>query len=349
MLRVLCLVVVLQLALSKSVQKQANVGDFDMLFGGPSARQDPVPILGGPSARQLDFGNLFETDLTTDAKFEEAVKAAAAQKLREQQTPSENLFKREASNIVTCVYCDNRCVASAQASGYTQAKDYFDVAIGEMNRIVQDPDFGLDSEMSFELKFLMLPYTITEMSWFFDYSVSTSEELLTAINNKFWADTGLYNTATGNGCDVDFLVGAQLDPAWQYMGSVQGIANMFQLCLKAYSTVSMNSNPILTAKLMTHEFGHMIGMYHDGSLNSAFTGMASYFDAGNMLADCAGKFATLQGSCTAGDSGCNSGKCIMAPTVDGTEFSGCSLAYYDMFKCLVDVMPTFYSDNCIKV
>ena len=39
---------------------------------------------------------------------------------------------------------------------------------------------------------------------------------------------------------------------------------MFQLCLKAYSTVSMNSNPMLTAKLMTHEFGHMIGMYHDG-------------------------------------------------------------------------------------
>lgn len=347
MLRVLCLAVVWQLALSKSVQKQANVGDFDTLFGGPSARQDAVPILGGPSERQLDFGNLFENDLTTDAKFAEAVKAAAAQNLSK-RPGHENLFKRDASRIVTCVYCDNRCVASALASGYAQAKDYFDITIGEMNRIVQDPDEGLDGEMSFELKFLMLPYTITEMSWFFDYSVSTSEELLTAINNKFWADTGLYNTATGNGCDVDFLVGAQLDPAWQYMGSVQGIANMFQLCLKAYSTVSMNSNPMLTAKLMTHEFGHMIGMYHDGSLNAAFTSMASYFDAGNMLADCAGEFAALQGSCTSGDSGCASGRCIMSPTVDGTEFSDCSLAYYDMFKCLVGVMPTFYSDLCTK-
>ena len=48
-------------------------------------------------------------------------------------------------------------------------------------QIVQDTEEGLDGEMSFELKFLMLPYTITEMSWFFDYSVSTSEELVREV------------------------------------------------------------------------------------------------------------------------------------------------------------------------
>ena len=37
---------------------------------------------------------------------------------------------------------------------------------------------GLDAGMDFELTFVMLPYTITEMSWFFDYSATTSEQLV---------------------------------------------------------------------------------------------------------------------------------------------------------------------------
>jgi len=110
----------------------------------------------------------------------------------------------------TCVYCDERCVARATASGYASAKDYFDVTIGEMNRIVQS---GLDEGMSFELTFVLLPYTVTEMSWFFDYSATTSEELLAGI----YHDGGLNAAFTSmaeeftpgrmlGGCEAEFDV-----------------------------------------------------------------------------------------------------------------------------------------------
>ena len=44
-----------------------------------------------------------------------------------------------------------------------------------------------------------------------------------------------------NGCDLDYLAGAPTDPAWNYMGSIEGIANMFQMCLGSFSTVEMVS------------------------------------------------------------------------------------------------------------
>ena len=45
--------------------------------------------------------------------------------------------KRDASpsNVVTCVYCDARCVAQTAASGYATPQDYFTQAINEMTRV----------------------------------------------------------------------------------------------------------------------------------------------------------------------------------------------------------------------
>jgi len=299
---------------------------------------DILGLLGGSGAameaRDVHQDTFVETLRTAAQEFEAKRELAKAERA-----------EAPARRVVTCVYCDNRCVAKAASSGYASAKDYFDVTIAEMNRIVQS---GLDENMSFELTFVLLPYTITEMSWFFDYSATTSEELLTAINNKFWKDSGLFDMAAGNGCDVDFLAGAPEDPAWNYMGSIEGIANMFQLCLSSYSTVMMNPNPVSLAKLMTHEFGHMLGIYHDGALNVAFTGMAEYFAPGQMMGECETEFEVLTGACNVGSVGCPSGKCIMAATVDGTEWSDCSKAYYSMYNCLVDVMPTYYSDTCTQ-
>jgi len=324
-----------------SRQEMPELGDLFKPAEGE--RQEPNLILGGSSGAHQARDINEQTDRFMETMQEAAKKFNAKREL-------ERAARAEAGNhhVVTCVYCDNRCVAKAKASGYDDSKEYFDMVIGEMNRIIK----GLDEGMDFELTFVMLPYTITEMSWFFDYSATTSEQLLTAINNKFWKDSGLYSMAQTQGCDIDFLVADGSDPAWNYMGSIAGIANMFQLCQAAYSTVLMNPNPISLAKLMTHEYGHMIGLYHDGALNVAFTSMKSptdYFAPGQMMAGCAAEYDDADAACNAGSVGCPSGKCIMAATVDGTDWSDCSKAYYSMFNCLVDTMPMYYNDACTKL
>merc|ERR1711884_279629 len=76
--------------------------------------------------------------------------------------------------------------------------------------------------------------------------------------------------------------------------------------------------------------------------------MASYFAPGQMLGGCQQEFTDLSAACTAGSSACPSGKCIMAATVDGTDWSDCSRAYYSMYNCLTGVMPTYYNDACVN-
>ena len=63
----------------------------------------------------------------------------------------------------------------ALESGYATSKAYFDVAIEQMNKIVHE---GLDPDLTFELTFVLSPQSVTEMSWFFDYSATTAEQLV---------------------------------------------------------------------------------------------------------------------------------------------------------------------------
>merc|ERR1712012_21618 len=278
----IALVIMAPAAQCKSVERrdrQAPIGD-----GGVMGKMEAPPINNGNmeglfSGKALD--NL-QRDVHTDS-FKETLQMVAKeyqgkQLRREPSTRGSDHIGQQ--HVVTCVYCDTRCVKRATDSGYANAQAYFDVAIEQMNTI----GAGLNDQMTFELSFVLLPYAVTEMSWFFDYSAKNSQELLTAINNKFWKDSGLYAMAAGNGCDLDYLVADSSDSAWSYMGSIAGIANMFQLCLGSYSTVMMDANPVEMAKLMAHEYGHMIGIYHDGEIDAAFSGMSGYFDEGQMLA-----------------------------------------------------------------
>jgi len=375
----IALVVMAPAAQCKSVDKRdadSHGIDVDDLFKLPSIQMKKAPIGGeggvdrqappigqeGGMGRQMPFE--FDTDsLFTEEnlqardvnehtdRFMETLKLAAAehqgkQLKRKLDTRGEGHFGTH--HVVTCVYCDSRCEARAKNSGYADAKAYFEQAIAQMNTIVQG---GLNENMDFELMFVLLPYKITEMSWYFDYSAQDSVQLLTGINNNFWKESGLYKTAATNGCDLDYLVVDTADSGWRYMGSIEGIANMFQLCLGSYSTVQMNANPISLAKLMTHEYGHMIGIYHDGVINPSFSGMSHYFDEGQMLAACKAEYDNLAATCTSSSVGCPSGKCIMSATVDGTDWSDCSVAYYTMYNCLTTIpsMATFYDDSCTLV
>jgi len=244
--------------------------------------------------------------------------------------------KRSGHSYTMCVFCDDMCLAQIAGAGLT-TDSYFDTITADMNGFLQDIDAGSLITLSFKL----IPGAPVYMNWFADTSL-TGEELLVAINKGFWEDSGLYDMATSYGCDIDFLVASSDDPAWNNLGSVAGVANMMQLCQKSFSVVKMSSNPDNTAALIMHEFGHMLGMYHDGQLDEGYTSLESYFGPGQVLGGCAENYNTLAGACVPGISGN-----LMSATVGSGSFSDCSVAYFDMFMCLAEVMPAWYSTACV--
>jgi len=308
--------------------------DAPILGGGVSAGESPM-IIG-----QEDGGSMGrEVPSVFDQNIFDKSKLAGLKKLATRD--------EEPEEIVTCVYCDKRCVDKAKASGFDGAKSYFSKTIEEMNSIVEK----LDPSIQFKLKFVLQPGKDTEMQWFFNYNAKTSEELLKGVNDKFWIDTGLYSMANNNGCDLDYFEVSNADQGWKYMGSVAGIANMFQMCLNSYSTVLMSANHKSLAKLMVHEWGHMVGIYHDGLVNKAFTkkGAPEAFDEGGAYSHCKSQYGILINKCTASSVGCLGSDCIMASTVDGTSWSDCSKAYYKMYLCLteIDDLKAYYDKTCI--
>lgn len=330
--------------------KEKRQGDVDLgnLFGGPQGRQDGDidmgNLFGGPQGRQggdIDMGNLFNEEkrdymgqmerLTKAVKEAQATIDAGTMEVR---MPSKNK-KRSGHQYTMCVFCDDMCLDQIAGAGYS-TDGYFDAIVADMNTMLS----GVDAGSAFSLAFKLIPGSPIYLQWFADRGL-TGEELLTAVNDAFWEGTGLYDLANGYGCDVDFMVSSSSDPSWDAMGSVAGIANMMQLCQMSFSVVKMYSNPHTTASLMMHEFGHMIGMYHDGNLDTGYTSLESYFAPGQMLGGCSDEYTALTEQCVAGASG------IMSAVIGGNEFSSCSEAYFNMFLCLAEVMPNYYSTACV--
>jgi len=323
------------------------------LFGGVADKEDTSAVitdsLFGPSDRsgpmaQMDMRSLFQEEKRDvegmSNRLVEAVKEAqAAVDAGEQvvKKKSTSATKRADRVYTMCVFCDDMCLAQISSAGYS-SDSYFAAITTKMNSYLA----SLDADGIFSLSFKLLPYMSVYMDWFGDSSL-TGQDLLSAINEAFWDGTGLYDMANGYGCDVDFLMASDDDPAWNDMGSVEGIANMMQLCQLSFSVVKMSDSPTSTAMLMAHEFGHMIGAYHDGTVNSAYSSLDSYFQPGQLLAGCADEYNALNSACTAGSAG------IMSSVVGGSStFSDCSVAYFNTFLCLADVLPSWYSVDCVQ-
>jgi len=305
---------------------EEGVPDLSELFGNSAAE-----VLGEPPISGVGAG----------VKGNHANKFRAKRSLEQrQQSLRDNL-----GDIAVCIFCDDRCSDQITNTGrYEESKEYFDDVIDEMNTMLHD----LDDSINLEVKFMLIPGMVVELSWFMEGEDSSrGEDLLDHINEAFWVGTGLNDMAVGYGCDVEYLVGASNDPAWNHMGSVAGIAGMFQMCMQSFSTVEFSSDPTRMAQLMSHEMGHLMGIYHDGPLDSSFTSLDSYFQPGAALAACAAEYTALTDDCTWQDVGCEEWSCIMDPAPSGSTFSDCSKAYYNMWQCLIEVMPQYYSDACV--
>jgi len=305
-----------------------------------------VPPSGGSDARQEDHNpsdlNLFGGKKMADAanneylakslKEAEAAVAAGTLKLSERRS------KRSDHQYKMCVFCDNMCLGQIASAGYATPDDYFDQMVDYMNSFVDE----LDPSAQFVLEYKLLPDTDFYLQWFGSGETGVTE--LTNINNNFWQESGLYATATSNGCDVDFLLASRSDPSWSPMGGVEGIANLFGMCQSAYSTVKLNNSPQVTSAIMIHEFAHMLGVYHDGPASTDFTNMEPQFKGG-MLSACESEYDELVAECT-DDTPDN---CFMDTSVSGaTSFSSCSVAYVNIFFCMADIMPTWYSVACAE-
>jgi len=316
--------------------------------GGPAGGEVEAPIGGGPAgAEEMDIADLFNTGskpsleqrdsmgmsdrLVASVEQAKAAVDAGHIQMRSFSEPQ----KRSDYKYTMCVFCDAMCIKQITAAGYT-TDTYFGAITKDMNAFLD----GIDAGGMFTLSYKLMPGSDTYLDWFGD-STLTGEQLMVAINNNFWKKSGLYKLATSYGCDVDFLISSGSDPAWSKLSPVSGVANMMQLCQASYSTVKMSDDPSATASLVMHEFGHMVGLYHDGPLDKAYTSMAKYFEDGGILAACSSQYDALTANCVEGVSG------IMSAVVGGTAYSPCSSAYFKMFTCLVNVMPSWYSTSCV--
>jgi len=252
--------------------------------------------------------------------------------------------------IGMCFYCDQRCEDQLGEMGFSDANSYFAQIVTEMNPLMANLHEGI----VMELVAVLMPHKVMEMSWMLDTSATTAVEELTDINRKFWQDSGLYNYAVNYNCDVDFYVVSDQDPAWVFMGEVDGIADMFQMCLHSFSTVKLLGESVFDqARLIAHETGHLFGIYHDGPMANDYIRDEAAFEPGQPLEDCADELADLKQYCVAEDDcGCTEEEqlgsgCVMNAVPGGNAFSECSKAYFNMWYCLSQFYPTLYSTACI--
>jgi len=287
--------------------------------------------------------------------FEPFMKNETSKRFRDSRFNADDLVKShrardsESLGIGMCFYCDQRCEDQLKEMGYSDANAYFSQIVSTMDPLMKD----LHGSIEMELMFVLLPHKVIEMTWVLDGSAKTSVEELTDINRKFWMDAGLYDYALNYNCDVDFYIVAEADPAWKYMGDVDGIADMFAMCLHSFSTVKLlgsGQGVFEQARLITHETGHLFGVYHDGPLAQDYITDEGAFEPGKPLEDCKDELDTLHQYCVSEEeSGCSEehSGCIMNSVPGGNVFSECSKAYFNMWYCLSQFYPTLYSTACI--
>jgi len=261
-------------------------------------------------------------------------------------------------NIKMCYYCDANCIAyigtskTDSASVYTYLRSVTALIETKLNTI---PGYSFTLVphyawlMSYDKRFLY---------WKGKSFTGSGVSLMGDVSTNFWNvwkfpgadDKTLTDIALEKGCDAEFLLVDPYDSLWNYGDGVSAVANMMGICSKqAFGMVKANKNVERMATLMAHEFGHIMGMFHDGNLDQSY-GMCDRLVTISAGVITPAMCDTLREQCTARTHHCADGQqnCVMSAAVGReTKYSGCSKAYLDMYTYMAKALPTMYSFDCV--
>jgi len=333
----------------------------DPVIGFGNARREDAPMMSfGDAKREYDeeedkredapmmsFGRSEEMEIYSNM-------VEGAKRVADEPAPVEK--RAGGFHINMCYFCDATCLATLKASPQG-AVNY----LGQVTNGIQDRVrtlMGASTTVSMQGYLLKFPVPARTYLLFKSGSFKGKGlELLSNVATNFWKvwvparytnKKPLYDFTSRQGCDVNFLIVSRYDALWgpKYAGRIDGEASTMGICAKhSFGMVKLNPDPVMMATLISHEVGHLLGLYHDaGPLEAGWAGNCAKFPG---MPVC----PALTSACKNGNHGCPNGEgnCIMNPAV-GTEsqYSACSKAYWAGFQLLTKVMPNAFSLSCIK-
>jgi len=355
-----------------------DLPDLAEALGGPSSRGD-LPDLTKQVKDFLDHKRTNRDGDGVDDHLSELLDAlensggkSAPQPDRTRQNFYQRLQKQEHSggaggegahggaekniNIHLCYICDSRCQSDIRQAYWSSTQAYFDA----LSASLQDK-FNSMTGYNFEMSTQFL-YRVNNRlygQWYLTdeqvegNSDDTDTQMLATVNRAFWERQNLWGyLLQWLHCDVGIWTISASDNLWDddYVDSVDGIANMFQICgSESYLTIKLDVNMDHMSSMVGHELGHVCGMYHDGLVDEAFTQHEAFFHSPG-LEDLGVMYDDLVAQCMTGNPNCPGGRhnCIMNGVVNTQSvYSNCSRAYFNMFFGLARVLPHSYEDACL--
>jgi len=249
--------------------------------------------------------------------------------------------------INMCYFCDNRCSSDILAANYPSTHAYFNA----LSALVETDLNSMDGyTFHVNTHIVLVANIVIQGYWYLDTGAGSDLDMLASVNDNFWTAHNMWQTGLAYGCDAGFHTITESDYIWNnnYCGHLDGVANMFQICNSgSYATMRLELNLAQMSTLCAHELGHLCGLYHDDGVDEAFGPYHDYFMTNPVIAPI---YQNLVENCQIGNEHCPDGPyhCIMSASVaTQTSFSGCSVAYFNMFLGLANQIPSLYEDGCL--